>query len=159
MDENNQQEEQPLTALDLNSLPDRKTTEKRPKPNLGGQEFTIQDVNLFIMPEEKLAKKGTKYKDVLFRVHYDQENYEHYGGVKAFKQNDGEYGPPVIYVEGSSAASQLFKLWLTKVGKTVDDVSFKEFFQGLKGLKVKIVSVATTFQGKGFQKNSIGSFL
>ena len=159
----NNQEMQELKEINLNSMSDRKIGEsgqKVEKPNLDGQEVTITDVSLKETGEVRTTQDGTKkYKTVIFSIEYDGNNRENYGGVTAFIYEDGNVGEPTIWTEGKSAAAVLFNKWLNFVGKKVEDVSYRDFFLGLTGLKVKLVNKLSFFQGEEFKKNIIDSFI
>ena len=145
--------------IDLNKLSDRKLGEKMEKPKLDGQEFVITKIELKATVEEKKTKDNSKtYKPVLFKVFYGDDNYENYGGVAQFKF-DGDYAEPTIWTDGNSAAAKLFRLWLGTTGKKVEEVSFKDFFSGLKGMKVKLRTKTTEYEGKEYLKNVVEEFI
>lgn len=146
------------TDIDLNSLSDRKLGEKMEKPNLDGKIVTISKVELKATNDVKLTKDGTKkYKPVLFRVWYDDEVYENYGGVQQF-EHDGKYGEPTIWTEGNSNAAKLFKLWVAAKEVAPDEVSLKQFFTDLKGKKVKLRHKEAEFEGREYKKNVVVEF-
>jgi len=145
--------------IDLDKLSDKKLGEKMEKPRLDGQEFIITKVELKATVEEKKTKDNKKtYKPVLFKVYYGEDNFENYGGVAQFKF-DGEFNEPTIWTDGMSASAKLFRLWLKTTGKQVEDVSFKDFFSGLKGKKVKIKTKTTEYEGREYVKNIIEAFI
>lgn len=152
--------------LNLDDMSDRKIGEKLEKINLDGATTVITRIQLIAKPEVKKTLKGTvNQRSVVFRVYYDIKNdmgydvYENYGGVSQFEREDGSFGEPTIWAEGESASAKLFKLWLKKIGKKPEEVSFKEFFKSLVGMPVSIVRTTEKYQGKSYPKNTISSFL
>lgn len=151
---------QELKEINLTQMSDRKIGESVEKPNLDGQTVSITDVSLKETNEERTTQDGTKkQKTVIFSIEYDGIHRENYGGVTSFIYDDGNTGEPTIWPEGKSAAAVLFNKWLKFVGKEVGDVSFKEFFVGLKGMTAQIVNVPVYYQDEEFRKNIVDSFV
>lgn len=154
------QAEQPTNVqeISVDNLGDKKLGEKKEKPHLNGQEVEITNVEL--NPQEvATTKTGKDYRSVSVKVFYDKDNYESYGGFRQYKQTDGSFGDLTIWNESNAAANVLFNKWLTKVGKTREAVSYKEFFTGLVGMKVKLIEVNVMYQGETFHKNIVGEFM
>jgi len=152
------------TLLDTDALPDAPaaggTSEKQV---LDGLTVTIKDVQLSIMEgEEKTTKKGTQtYRSVMCYVFYDDESEsrENYGGIRQYKEKDGSWGEPVIWLGGTNRAVKLFKLWCAKTGKNPEEVSMKEFAKGLIGMSGKIKTKTVEFGDKEYTKNLIEEFI
>ena len=149
-----------LNPINLDNLQDNIIGEGFEKPDLSGEDFEIQKVELIPKDGFKATKDGQhKYRDVHFKVWYDEKNYESYGGTKQFVKDDQSFGEPTFDPDANNATSKLFRLWLAKTGQNAKEVSRKNFFQGLKGRKVRVKQVMVQYQGKDFKKNIIESFL
>jgi len=165
MVENNQEnvQQQELTEINIDAMSDRKlgqTFEKPAKVELDGQTVTITNVSLKLTPDERTTKDGTKKtRNVIFALEYNNDQVENYGGVSSFVYSDGNVGEPTIWAEGKSAAAKLFNKWLAHVGKKKEDVSFKDFFAGLKGMRVKIATQSVHYMGEEYRKNIVSEFL
>ena len=152
------------TLLDTDTLPDAPaaggTTEK---PVLDGLTVTIKDVQLSVMEgEEKTTQKGTQtYRSVMCYVFYNDENEsrENYGGIRQYKDKDGTWGEPTLWVEGTNRAAKLFNLWCVQTGKDPKEISLKEFITGLIGMSGKIKTKIVEFGDKEFTKNLIEEFI
>lgn len=151
--------EQLAEDYDLSQLSDAKIGEKKEKEDLGGKTVKIAEVELKRMSEIRETKDGNKYHPVIFRVIYSTGSYENYGGSKDFIRTDGSTSGPTIWADGNNAAAQLFKKYLEFVGKKPSEISYKDFFQGLIGKTVKIMSVNTMYQGTPYRKNIVSEFI
>ena len=151
--------------IDLDSLSDSKIGEKIEKPHLDGKEILISDVELTPTGTIINTRDGKQRQEtILFKVHYKSiddkaDSYENYGGVSRFLRPDGSKSEPTIWTKGNNAAANLFRAWLVKRNKKAEDVSFKEFFQGLRGLRARLKEVQVQYQGQMFHKNIIEQFL
>lgn len=149
-------------SIDIDGLGDRKIGEKI---HLKGKTVSIADVKLEPTGDERDSKDGRKKMEIiLFRLTYKPEGteervFENYGGVTRFIREGGEKSEPTINYKGKSAAANLFKVWLKFEDKEFQDVSFKEFFKGLKGLRAKIKEVNVTYQGEDSFKNVVQEFV
>ena len=139
-------------------IPDGKIGEKQEKPHLNGKEVTVTDVKLEASQEIAITKTKKEYRAILFKVFYDEEYYENYGGFRQYKNGD-TFSPVTIWDKSQAAANMLFEKWLDKVGKKREDVSYKDFIDGLKGMKAKLIEVNVMYQGNTTHKNIIGDFL
>ena len=164
-DESIQEEtEEVQEPLDINSLSDRKLGDKIEKPNLNGVEVIIAKVELTPTNKIRTTQSGTaRIEDVLFRVYYnDEDTWEHYGGVGRFINKDGKPREPSVNPDGKNASAKLFHLWLEFTGQKVEEISMKDFWKGLIGLKAVITNDKTTqtaYGGETFNKNIITSFV
>jgi hypothetical protein len=162
MEEYVQEQENQDIEVNISAMSDRKigeTFEKTEKPNLDGKEVEITNVILKLKPEVKTTKDGKKEtRSFIFSLEYDGLHRENFGGVTAFV-HDGKVGDPTIWIEGKSAATKLLKLWLDYTGKNFEDISYREFFLGLKGMKARIKNVTTMYQGDEFPKNIVTEFV
>ena len=163
MVENQENVQQELQEINIDAMSDRKLgeiSEKPKKVELDGQEVTITDVSLKLTPDERTTKDGSKKtRNVIFTLEYDNDQKENYGGVSSFVYSGGTVGEPTIWAEGKSAAAKLFNKWLSHIGKKKEEVSFKEFFTGLKGMKVKISTQSVHYMGEEYRKNVVAEFL
>jgi len=154
-------QEEIIESIELDALPDKKIGEKT---HLKGKTVFIEDVNLKPTGEERFSKDGNKKMEIiLFRLTYRLEDseeryFENYGGVTRFIRENGEKSEPTINYKGKSAAANLFKAWLKFKGKEVEEVSFKDFFKGLKGMKARLREVKVDFQDKESFKNVVEKF-
>jgi hypothetical protein len=151
-----------IEPLNIDELSDRKLGEKAAeKPDLNGQEIVIHKIELIPTGQIRKSKDGTRdMETILFKTYYDNdEQWENYGGVNRFIRNDGTKSEPSINPAGKNAAANLFNLWLKYTRKYADEVSYKEFFKSLTGLKAKLGRVTTKYQGKDYFKNVITEFL
>ena len=152
------------TPIDLNDLSSKKLGESFEKPDLDGKEVTIEDVELKRTTETKITKKSNKkYRAVIFKLHYrvdgiEETVHENYGGVQSF-QNEGEWAEPTLWVDGKNAAAKLFRLWLASVNKQASEVSYKDFFVGIKGKRVRLAGKTVEYDGDEFKKNIVEAFL
>ena len=156
--------EEAQEPLDLDSLSDRKLGERAEKPNLNGETILIPKVELVPTGKVKTAQTGTaRIENILFRVYYNDESvWENYGGVGRFVNKDGSTSEPSIDPNGKNAAAKLLRLWLEFTGKKVEEISIKDFFKGLIGLKARITNDKTTqtvYGGETFEKNIITEFV
>ncbi len=154
-------EEEALPSIDIDGLPERKIGEKA---HLKGKTVLIEDVNLKPSGDQRKSKDGSKNMEIiLFRLTYklnsEERCFENYGGVTRFIRDSGDKSEPTINYKGKSAAANLFKAWLKFNDKEFKEVSFKEFFQGLKGLKAKLKEVNVTYQGEESFKNVVQDFV
>jgi len=152
-----------LQEYDINKMSDRKLGdpfEKPPKVELDGQEVEITKVSIKPTLEDTLTKNGKKKRKVIFSLEFDGEHIEYYGGVSVFVYDDGNIGEPTIWAEGNrSASAKLFNKWLEFKGKKMEETNYKEFFSSLRGMKVKISTVDSPYDGQNFRKNVVVEFV
>ncbi len=163
---NVQEPENKTEAIDVNSLPDTKIGKSILKPHLDGKVVVISNVELNALGNERTTQSGAaKVEDVLFKVHYQIQDekhtpaHENYGGVTRFIQDDGSKSDVTIYTGGDNAAACLFKAWLAHIGKKEEDVSFKDFFKSIVGLKARLKEKITVYKGTEGYKNVVEQFL
>ena len=160
MEENISEIPQTTTEISLNEISDKKLGETFEKQNMDGQVVTITDVKLERSSEVLKTQNDKPYHPVMFKVFYGDGVYENYGGVKSYIINEGKtIMPPTIWTQGDSASAVLFRNWLSAVGKKEEDVSMKDFFNGLTGKTAKLKATIEKFRGKEYQKNVIAEFL
>lgn len=147
--------EETIDLIDLDGMSNVKIGEKFEKPNLDGKDVTIQKVELVPRGNLEKTKSGKEYRPVTMRIYYDDNNYENYGGCRIFQGSSEVTFDP----KGSNVTSRLFRLWLAKMNLKADDVSRKDFFLGLEGMKARIRSEVKSFDGRDYQKNIIESFV
>ena len=153
----------PEEKVDMNipaevKMPDGKIGEKKEKPHLHNKEIVVEDVKLEAATEISTTKSGKQYRAIFFKVFYGDDTYENYGGFRQYK-NGEDFSPVTIWGESKAAANILMEKWLDKVGKKREDVSYKDFIDGLKGMKAKLIEVNVMYQGNTTHKNIIGEFL
>jgi len=139
-------------------IPDNKIGDKKEKPHLNGREITITDVKLEAATEIATTKSGKSYRAVLFKVFYGNDTYENYGGFRQYKNGD-VFSPVTIWNESKASGNILFNKWLDKVGKKREEVSYKDFVDGLKGMKAKLIEVNVMYQGNTTHKNIVDKFM
>ena len=158
-------EKQQNLPIDVDSLSDKKIGQTVEKPHLDGKTATISKVELSATGDIRTSKDGTKKQEtILCKVYYQidgakEDAYENYGGVSRFVREDGSKSEPTIWTDGKNAAAKLFKKWLLKVNKNAEDVSLKEFFKGLQGMKVMLKEEQVAYQGDISYKNIVEIFL
>lgn len=162
--ENKEIYEQPQSIIeriefDINAMSDKKIGDKFEKPNLDGKIVTIQNIKLISTGKRSTTMDGAyQYEPMILRVYYDAVNFESYGGLKQFIQNN-QAGEPVISSDAKNQASKLFKLWLNYKKKNVKEVSVKEFLLSLVGMKCKLAYRVLNYGGEEYNKNIIVEFL
>jgi len=155
-EEQNQQEIQEEL---ITELPTRKFGEKKEKPHLDGQERTIENVEIISAGREAVTKDGKDYKPTFMRVWYSETEFENYGGLYRFKNNDGTFGEVTFNPAAKNATAKLFQKWVAYVKKAAEEVSISDFVHGLKGRKIVLAEEESTYQGEKIFKNVVGKFL
>ena len=151
--------EENIPHINVEELGNQKIGEGFEKPDLNGKEVTILKGELIPTNEVKKVRDGSKeYRPVIFKVYYDEQNFEYYGGLRQFQTQSG-WGEPTFDPNANCAVAKLFRLWIAKMNLKTEQVSRKEFFQGLKGMKARLRNTTVQFQGKDFKKNVIESFV
>lgn len=125
----------------------------------------------FIPPTKTLSGEGDFYPIKLRVLFEDEEGnriVEYYPSVKVWcdkdgnlrKTKDGKIIPMISRPNVSnSAVAKLFKLYAEFVGKEVDEISDKEFREGLIGKKVKIKITTGEFAKRKWFRNDIKEFI
>ncbi|RMF94488.1 MAG: hypothetical protein D6734_07625 [Candidatus Schekmanbacteria bacterium] len=152
---------QETTEIPLDSLSNRKIGEGFEKPNLDGKTVTIFDVKLEATNRISKTQDGSReYRPLILRLFYnDNTLFETYGGIMQFRNADGTFREPTIWVEGQNEAAKLFRKWSNFVGKNPKETSLKEFLLNLKGKKAIIENKKVMYMGKEFNKNVIKEFI
>ena len=150
--------------VNINDLSDKKFGESVPKPHLDGKVAVISNVKL-TTGDIELTKSGKKKRKLPLVLTYKtddgSEAYESYGGINRFIGADGSEGEPTLYVEGTNTGANLIKAWCNHLNKKVEDVSLKEFLNGLQGARVRLkeIQVNNPFKNEMTHKNVIEVFL
>ena len=132
--------------------------------DLTGKTVTIKKAELILppahIPWQKTRSGDNEFKAVKFELWYDEQGQrETLSGVRSFKQvREGKeiLGIPTIYKEGNSQASTLMKRYAEFKGKSVAEVSLKEFMAYLNShpkVEIKGLPVQNPQTGQTITKN------
>jgi len=148
-----------VQEIELNGLGDSRLNGNE-KPDLDGEEVTIRRVSLIPKDEELKSKDNVHtYRTVLLKLTYSNGAFEHYGGMRQFKEEDGTWSEPTFWVGGRSATAQLFRAWIDKTEKAPNEVSLKEFLTSLVGMKAVLRGETVVYAGQEYHKNVVDQFV
>ncbi len=148
-----------VQEIELNGLGNSKLNGSE-KPDLDGQEVTIQKVSLTPKDEELKTKDESRiYRTVLLKLTYSNEAFEHFGGLRQFFEDDGTWSEPTFWVGGRSAVAHLFRAWIDKTEKSPNEVSLKEFLTSLVGMKAVLRGETVIYAGQEYHKNVVDHFV
>lgn len=144
------------------------------KPNLEGQITTITGTRAVLYDEVKETQnKDRKFKNVGLKVFYNikelqnwpkdvdvpEELFENYAGIRQYLTKDGKLEDPTLHTEGETAVANLLRKYAEMVDKDPQEISLKEFAEGLHGKRVKLEHTKGTAFGKKYSKNVISEFI
>lgn len=111
--------------------------------------------------EPKKSQDGnTLYYTGKLGIRFVEDNLIEYYPSFHYFVNDGSMSKfAKVNRGGDNTITKLFKLAVAKIGKPEDQISDQEFFDFLKGKKVKIKVIEGKFQGQSWFRNDIVEIL
>ena len=158
-------------ALTADMFSDEAPADKPKRESLDGKTVTIKGVRVTqarttdratgnpVPPTQSQNNPAVKYYRGKLVLEFDHEGdtyIEYVPNVKFFVDANGTVAKvPRIPRAGENEVAKLFRLYAQKVNKTPEEISDRQFLEGLQGLKVTIRTKTGKFSGRDWMRNDI----